>query len=876
MWRWLRRSDDDFSEEIRADIALETDRLIGEGLNEKEAREAALRSFGNVTRAQERFHTSHRVMWLDDLQRDIKYACRTLLKNPGFTGVAILTLALGIGANTAIFSVVYAVLLRPLPYSDSDRLVRIIENLTPDSAGTTRRQPVPFDLDELATFRSHVHTLSHVGVYPRIAMWLRGRDASMQLVGNRLSAAILPMLGAEALRGRIFDPADESASAEPTLLLSYRAWHRYFGGRREILGDAVLLDGVAHRVIGIMPPAFDFPDPQAEFWVAARPAPMPPGAFQKFPVIARVREGVTIAEATQEVTRILDDMRGNPPAEMFETQPAPYEIIRLQDELVGPIKWALVVLIGAVALVLLIACTNVANLLLARSGARQREIVVRGALGASASRLMRQLLTESLVLAIIGGIAGVGLAMSGVRLFRVVSTNLERRDLGPVVSLPRLHEVDINLEVLAYALAASVLTGLLFGVVPAFLQTRGLSREVVRQGAGLSHSGFNRQRSAAVLVVGEIALTSTLLVGAGLLLRSYAKLSSVDPGYDLNVLTFQVARGPYAPIEHSAFAEQLLPRLRALPGVQSAGWAPLLPMVTGPFGTSFRPITDPPENYPVRSYPVSLDFLRTMGVRVVSGRSFNETDREGSIMLALINETLARMAFPGQDPVGRFANNGFIEIIGVVEDIRQFGLDQAPGPQIFLDARHRPGLPRGLSYGPYFALRIDGDPRLVLTGLRAVVKQIDPRGTVENVATMAQIVANSIARPRMYAVLLNVFAAIAIALAAIGIYGVISFTVVRRTKELGIRVALGAERGQILRLVLRQGLGLTLAGLLAGLAGALGMTRYLESLLFGVTPLDWPSFVAAALLIGSVAVLASYLPARRATRLDPIVALRCE
>jgi predicted permease len=846
-----------------------------QGVASADADLTARREFGNVLRAKEHAREAWVFAWLESVLQDVRFAVRALTRNPGLAVVTIITLALGIGANTAIFSVVNGVLLRPLPYAEPDGLVRIIENLTPDTAGTRRSRAVPFDLDELSTFQSLTTTFSHVGVYPRVAVWLRDRTESARLVGNRLSADILPMLGVEPLRGRVFVAADESASATATLILSYRAWQRHFGGRPEAIGEIVFLDDTPHTVIAIMPPAFEFPDPQAEFWVAAKPTPLPPGAFQQFPMMARLRPDATISEATREVTRILDEMRGNPPADMFDTQagPPPYEIARVQDEIVGPVESALVMLMAAVGFVLLIACTNVANLRLCQSGARVQELLVRRALGASSGRLLRQLLTESVVLAIVGGIAGLAVAAGGVRLFRALATNLERGDLGPAFSLPRLHEVGVNLEVLAFALAASIATGLLFGLTPAFLQTRTRSADLVRQGAGTSRSG---RRFSGLLVVAEVAMASTLLVGAGLLLRSYAKLSSVDPGYDLRVLTFQVARGRYPERERAAFAEQLVQRLRALPGVQSAGWAPLLPMVAGPFGMNFASMADPSARYPVRSYPVSVDFFKAMGIRVIAGQGFNKNDRPGQITPVLINETLAKMAFPGRDAVGEIANNGFFRVVGVVEDMRQIGLEQAAGPQIFQDARYRPGLPRPLSYGPYFALRIDGNPERVMTSLRAVVKQIDERGTVENVATMGAIVANSISRPRMYTILLNTFAGVAISLAAIGIYGVVSYSVVRRTKELGIRVALGARRGEVFGLVLRQGLALSGLGLLVGIAGALGLTRYLESLLFGITPLDWPTFVVVALFMGGVATFASYVPARRATKLDPIAALRCE
>jgi predicted permease len=903
MWRWRGRTDEDFSEEIQANIALDIDRFIAEGMTPADARAAALRTFGNVTRAQERFYESHRVMWLDDVQRDVRYTLRTLLKTPGFTAIVVLTLALGIGANTAIFSVVNAVLLRPLPYKDADRLVRIFGSVSPGegSHGPARRVPM-VGVSELPTLRAQAQTLSHVIFYMAMSATLTGRDEAVRLAGNRISPDAFPMLGAHPIIGRTFEAGEALSGADTVVILSYASWQRYFDGTRDVLGKGLMLDGRGYSVIGVMAPGFQFPDPQTQFWV-----PFVPTDFSDIggAPVARLKDGVSLQAATAEVGTILQQLRAKRPAS--DGPPGPrfsgYELVGLQDLLVAPVRPALLVLAGAVGLVLLIACVNVANLLLARSAGRQREMAVRLALGAGRSRLVRQALTESVLLALVGGFAGMGLAYGGVRLLQTLGTGLVRRDVGLGVGLPRLDEIGIDASVLAFTLGASVLTGLVFGLAPAIRQSRTGPMDMLREATGSATSGFNllrHNRMQGLLVVAEIAMTMILFVGGGLLIHSVVNLSHVAPGYNpTHLLTAQLSlpQGRYPGAQLIAFADNVTAQLQRLPGVRAAGYAWQLPMIRTRQLTVLRTTPEMPTPMPVpppfdaRQLPqvpdmrvVSREFLKAMGVRLVAGRGFGENDAAGQAQVMLINQTLARSGFLGEHPIGRqiYAKGPAPwQIVGIVEDVRQFDLDQDPDPQVFIDNRQDPPPQAsrdgyGAAPAPYFAVRTDIEPLSVASSFRGLVRQLEPQATVDNIATMEQLVSNSLSRPRLYAVLLGIFAGVAVALTVIGIYGVMAYSVAQRIREIGIRMALGAQRADVIKLVLGQSLVLTAVGVVCGIGGALGVTRYLDNMLFGLTPFDPLTFITVSLMFGSVATLAAFVPARRATTVDPLVALRCE
>ena len=915
----------ELTRELRSHLALLEDEYRRRGMTPEAARLAARRALGGVEQIKELHRDARSLMWLDDLRRDLRYALRALRRSPGFTGVAVLTLALGIGANTAIFSVVHTVLLRPLPYKDADRFVRIIDRVTPSDVGAGVARVPGVSVSELMMLRARSHTLSQIGVYLQTSVTLMGRDEAIRLEGTRLSPPVFSMLGVQPSIGRSFEPQDEQPGADASVILSYATWQRHFGGSPQVIGQRVTLDARDFAVVGVMPQGFAFPDAQTQFWMPFTLPTSGPAAQSRFTPVGRLNDGASVGAAAAEVNAMLlpippapppppppapagqagppaspppppaprsggaaDVQRGSgaqPAGRNREATAARFRVIGLQEQLVAPVRTALLVLAGAVGFVLLIACVNVANLLLARTAVREREIAVRRALGAGHGRLVRQLLTESVVLALVGGAMGTALAYGGVRLLRALGTTLPRRDLGNSVSIPRLAEIGLDATVFGFALAVAVLTGVLFGLAPAIRQARAPEMDVLREAAGgRSH------RMQHLLVVAEIALAMMLLVGGGLLIHSFANLMKTDAGYDpRNVLTFQVSLPRSSDLERAVFAENVVTRLASISGVRAAGYSQHLPMVqmvsVAPLRTTPNlPAQPPPPPGPPGSrtppeWPstrfVSRDFLSVMGMRVIAGRGFDDGDRKGQPQVMLISRALARSGFLGDNPIGKqvYALGAAPwQIVGIVDDVRYKGIDQEPEPQIFIDIRQwpAPGGPR------YYAVRTNGEPTAVASTIRSVVRQLEPRAAVDNVATMTQIVSTSVSRPRMYAVLVGIFAAVAVVLAVVGIYGVMAYSVTQRTREIGIRMALGARPREVLRLVLGESILLTGAGLVSGLTGAALVTRYLDTMLFGLTTLDPATFAAAALAFASVATVAAYVPARRATRVDPVVALRCE
>jgi putative ABC transport system permease protein len=865
----------ELAREMDAHLAMLEDEQVRRGMTREDARFAARRAMGSVALARDLHRDARGFVWLDDFRQDVRFTFRLLGRDPAFTTVAVLTLALGIGANTAIFSLVNGVLVRPLAYENSERLVRIAEYFPPSAAGAPLAPRTATNGAELQALES-ARTLSNVGVYGGrpFSMTLATPDGALRLAGEQVSPAVFPMLGVRPIAGRTFEPHEAMPGAEAVVILSYAAWLRHFDGDYDAIGRVLSLDGKGYIVIGIMPRGFKFPDSQSTFWIPFVRSSGPGG--QDIGVsIARIADGRTREEAAAEVSGILSRVR--PPREGAASPTGPrFDLLGLRDEMVAPVRTALVVLAVAVGLVLFIACANVASLLLARAATRQRELAVRVAIGASRGRLVRQALTESVTLALVGGVAGTGLAVGLVRLLRALGTSLPRRDLytGTGIGIPRLEEVAIDTTALAFAICASLLTGLLFGLAPALRQARLDSAQTLRE-------GWSHPRVRRLLVAMELAMAMMLLVAGGLLVRSFIKLSSVDPGYDpRNVVWVQA----FLPRERSAsqvtaFAEGMVEQLHALPGVSSVGYAPQIPTGNLLRETSLRTTPGPPARPPQERTDVrvvSQDFLALLGVKVVAGRGFDDRDRDGQPRVMLINETLARSGEFDGDPIGkRFYTIGEEpwEIVGIVEDIHQFGPDRDPGRQIFIDFRQAPTPSRN---GLFIAVRSDQPPAALVSNARSIARGLDPLATIDNVATMEQLLSNASSRPRFYAVWLAVFAVMAVLLAVIGLYGLMSYAVAQRTPEIGIRVALGAQRREVMGLVLRDSVVTTAIGIAFGLAGAGALTRYLEGMLFALTPLDPVTFAAVAVLFATVALLASYVPARRATRVDPLVALRAE
>jgi putative ABC transport system permease protein len=888
----------ELAREVDAHLALLEDEHVRRGMTREDARLAARRAMGSVALVRDQHRDTRSFGWLDDAINDVKHSVRSLRRTPGFTGIAIVTLALGIGANTAIFSVVNTVLLRPLPFEQSARLVRVVMTRPAQTTNSTElRIPLQISAVELEQLRSGARTLSTVGVVAQGPMNLRGHDPRMQ--GAIVSAAFLDLLRARPLLGRVFTMEDEAADAPMVVVLSYDTWRRHFAGDTQIIGRSVTFDPVLgptapveYTVIGVMPESFQFPNAETGVWTPARLTPsgsrVPRGSM-----LARLADGVSFTAAESEILPLVRRIREG----AGDNATTKYELVGIHQELARPVRSALVVLTVAVGFVLLLACVNVTNLVLARTAARQREIVIRSALGASRGRLMRYLLTESVTLGLCGGAVGVLLAFGGVRGLRSLAAALPRIDLGSQLSIPRINEIGVDVTVLAFSVVVAIVTGILFGLVPAFRFARADDTVAMREGERATSSTYRLGRHVSLrgaLVVAEVGLAIVLLAGGGLLIRSFVKLSNIDAGYDpSNVVTFQVAlpADVYRPSRAKAFAEELVGRLRSIAGVETAAYANQLPMVdlVNSFPLGSRPLPRPEPGRPPGPRPgrtsdirlVSRDYVETMGIRVLSGRGFAESDGASAPRVMLINESLARRDFPNRNPVGETVFITYFpqpwQIVGVVADVRQFGLNVDPRPQFFVDMRQWTDVDALVfPAGAYYAIRTVRDPESIVPSVRAIVEQMETQASLFYVAPMEQVVASTLSRPRLYATLLGVFSIVGLGLAVIGIYGVMSYSVTQRTREIGIRVALGARRGQVITLVLGQSALQTAVGIVVGLSGAAMLSRYLEGLLFGVTPLDPLTFAAATVLFAAVALVAASGPVRRATGVDPLVALRAE
>jgi putative ABC transport system permease protein len=857
--------------------------------------------------------------WLDDVRRDVTYAARGLGRNPGFATAAVVTLALGIGATTAVFSVVNAVLLRPLPYTDSDRLVRIVERLPARNANTPPGRRSGMTWTEFSEWRARTTTLSAMAyaVTPPITL-MPTASGSARLSGALVSSDTISMLGGRALLGRTLDARDGAAGSS-VVVLSAGAWHRYFQADPDIVGhtialktlgfEAGFLDGTPRTVVGVMHPSFDFPSPPLDFWTpisedsAAR-------RTSAGGVIARLRDGESIQAATDEANAIGEGLRpkptSGPPSQPLPPGVRRFDAEAVKEQVVAPSRPALRVLTIAASILLLIVCANVANLLLTRGTTREREIAVRLAVGASRGRVLRQLIAESFVLAVVGGLLGAALAVGGVALVRSFGSphaqGAFQISFGGAM-LPRLHEIVVDGRVLGLAIAVALVTALFVGIVPAFkLSGTDCVHALGSRGAG-GQGGATRGdlRLRDVLVVGQLAMATMLLVGASLLINSFSRLSRVEPGWNASgVLTFYlVMPQDYSTARKAELIERLINELRALPRVQSAGFTyagPLLGLVDlfgtfVPQGRTPDEMRGNPDNPQIRA--VSYDYLQTMGVRLIAGRWFDARDDAAAPPVIIVNRRVVQRLFGNENPVGRLVHlDGRMEfapqeIVGVVDDMRQARLDQEPAPQMFVDYRQVLALTRArkfstavqerLAFGFLsFVVRTSGEPAELMPVVRSLVARVDPSAGIDVMLPMEEIVGSSLARQRFYALMLGIFAAIATALGAIGTYGVLAYAVACRTNEIGIRMALGAQRGDVLRLVIRRGLILAVIGIVLGLAGAARLSRSLTAMLYGLRPLDPTTYLAVTSLFAVVTALASYIPARRAAKVDPMDAIRCE
>jgi putative ABC transport system permease protein len=796
-----------------------------------------------------------------DMLRDIRYAIRQLAKSPGFMVVAALTLALGIGATTAMFSVINGVLLRPLPYDDPGSLVRVHEvvpqygrfSVAPATFLDWRQQNRVFE--QLSAYSSGSGTL------------VEGSSGPERVPNAAVTWELFDLLRVNPTLGRTFTAAEDAPGKNDVIVLSYAAWQRRFGGDPNVLARKVALGGRPVTIIGVMPAGFYFPTRAAEFWtpLALNPSNAPRGAHF-LGVIGRIKTGVSERQAETEMKAISERLAVQYP-ENSANESA--ETVLLHDQVTGAVRPALLTLLGAVAVVILIACANVANLLLVRATVREREIAIRTALGAGRTRLVRQMLAESLVLSLTAGALGLLFAYLTIQPLRTLSAG----------SVPRVNDISIDPTVLLFALAISLATGIVFGLAPAWQASRTGVGEVLKEG-GRSSTSVGGQWVRSGLLVAEVALSIVLLVAATLLVRSFWRLTNVDPGFRAeNVLTFVVSLPQAAyPQPHTrvSFYDTLLGKLESLPRVTAAGMVqspPLLDDYVLAVSIQGRPPAKPGEELSANHRVVSPNYFKALGIPLLRGRTFTDRDTEKSLMVAVVDEAFAARHFPTEDPIGRGLDigngtDGFYEIVGIVGNVHYGALDTSPTATMYVPYKQDVFSTMGI------VVRTVGDPELLTSAARQIVREIDSALPAYSIRTLASVVSGSVAQQRFSMLLLSLFAGVALFLAAVGLYGVVSYTVGQRTQEIGVRMAMGAQRTDVLGMVIAGGMKLVAIGVVIGLAGALALSRVIETMLFDMTPFDPASYAATAGVLLAVAALACYVPARRATRVDPIVAMR--
>jgi len=812
------------------------------------------------------------------LTQNLRYGLRMLGKNPSFTAAAVLCLALGIGATTAIFSVVNAVLLRQLPYANADRLVRVFTEFPNFPNGGLRHfwvsPPEFLDLKRDATGFQVVEGWVTQGVN------LAGASEPVRSTAGYVSGGLLPMLGVTPLQGRLLSPQDDAANAPLTAVISYGLWQRAFGGA-SVLGSDIRLNGNACTVVGVMPRNFTFPpgelDPP-ELWVPVQIDPARPGGrgSHYLSLLALLKPGIGIAQAQSEMTRYARqsaDTRG-PANHPFDPKAHPIVLAGFQEEIVRSVRRAMLVLLGAVGFVLLIACVNVANLLLARAEARRREIAVRAAIGAGLGRLLQQFIIEGVLLSLTGAVFGILLALGGLRL--LVATNAG--------SIPRVAEIGIDWQVLLFTLAISVATGVAFGLAPVIHMRTATLHDTLKATVGRATGAVAANRFRALLVTSELALALILLIGSGLMVKAFWKLQEVDAGMNPNhLLTMRLSLPSVTyrdPASVNAFYSGLAARLNSLPGVVSASIASGLPPAR-PINANDTMIEGfvPIPNGPIQNIDywnsVSGKYFETIGAHLLEGRFLNEADGASAPLAVVVNQTMAKTYWPRESALGHRvrtsgANTPWRTIVGVVADVKNAALDRPAGTELYFAF---PQAPRTLSW---VVVRAQGDPMSLTGAVRDAIRGLDRGLPISNIGTMEDVMSTARSRPRFLTLLLTLFSSLSLILAALGIYGVISYAVAQRTNEIGIRMALGARGGDVVRLIGTSGVRLALAGTVLGAVGAFALTRFLSGMLFGVSSLDPLTFLAMAAALIAVTLFACYIPARRASRVDPLVALRYE
>ncbi len=828
---------------------------------------------------------------MGNLLQDIRYAIRAMLRSPGFTAVAVLSLALGIGANTSIFSVINAVLLRSLPYKNPDQLAMVF--IEREQPGKDKETSDVWSYPKFEALRDASQTFEQIAVVSNQNFPLTDTDSPERLSVEMVSASYFPMLGIEAVQGRTFtNDEDKTPGANPVALLSYKLWQRRYGAAPNIIGQTISLNKVPLEIVGVLPESFKGQKGTTEVWVPVMMAPQLIFARRlqtRFAhwtqVIARVKLGVTLAQAQSEMETVAAKIREAVPvpADMAASMPPEsIKLVALKEAKLDPaIRESFLILFVAVGLVLLIACVNIANLLLAKSVSRRKEIAIRMALGATRGRLVRQLLTESIFLAMFGGVMGLLIALWGIEFLTAFKPAAGTQNTSYIQMLD-FSKAMIDFQVLAFTLLLSIVTGILFGLLPAIQASRPDVNEALKEGAGAGskkHARLGHFSRRNVLVVTEIALALVLLVGAGLMIKSFARLQAIRTGFDPgNLMTMRVELPKYKEEAAVAFNEQLLARVAALPGVEAATVASSTPLSSNSGKTIIKiKGRDEGERDVVGIHSIGPDYFKALRIPLMRGRAFIETDRGGAPRVAIINETAARKFWPDEDPVGKqlwvgvgWGEKEFGEVVGVVSDVKYGKVEEVFEPEIYL-----PYL-QPTESASFVIVRTTNEPEQIVSALRKEIIALDKNAPVYDVMTMRQRSSEATSRTRFSALVLGIFAALAMILSAVGIYGVMAYAVSGRTKEIGIRMALGANRRNVLSLVMRDAIVLTTAGLALGLTGAYAATRVLSSQLYGVETTDTATFAAVSVLLALVALAASYIPARRATKIDPGVALRYE
>jgi putative ABC transport system permease protein len=857
----------EITDELQFHIDMRVEENIRRGMSPDEARRDAERRFGNLTRVKEQGYDVRGGRWLETVWQDLRYGARSLVKNPLFTLIAVLTLAVGIGANTSIFSIVNAVLLRPLPYREPEKLMTIWTARPQQGQGQFRTS-----LPNFKDWREQSRVFEGMAAYGFNRYNLTGAGEPEQIRGAQVSEDFFNVMGVQAALGRTFTPEENRG---PFVVLSNAFWSRRFSSDPGVIGKTLTLNGTNFTIVGVMPARFDFPGQEVVMWVTLTQAMSGAPNYansrtnHSFCVVARLKDGVTPKQAQTEMDVIASRLQRQYPETNANLG---VSVIPLYEQVVGNVRLAMLVLLGAVAIVLLISCANVANLLLARAVAREREFAVRAALGAGRWRLIRQLLTESLLLALLGGSVGVLLAVWGI-------SSLTRLDPGDV---PRLDQVSVDGVVLGFTLAVTMLSGIIFGIAPALSAKANLS--IALKDSGRGAIGTRRgQRLRSILVVSEIALALILLVGAGLMIRSFLRLLAVDPGFNpRNLLTMQIILPPskYADAQRIVNVyREVFERLTLHPGVEAVGAGTGLPPVFNQLRSSFTVEGYQPSRAGAEAIAnflsINPEYFKTLGIPLIAGRAFSDQDTERAPRVAIISQRMVKRYFPDRPAIGgRLSFGGgtnpqWCVVVGVASDVKYSGgLSSAEEDAIYLP------YPQAPTNGMYLMIRAGADPLSLVASARSVVRSVDADVPIAKIKMMDEVIDSSVARPRLIVALLGLFGAIALTLAVIGIYGVISYAVAQCAQEIGIRMALGAKPSDVLGMMVGRGARLALTGVVIGVIGSSAVTRALGDLLFGVSPTDPLTFGGVAILLIVVAILASYIPARRAMKVDPVTALK--